>query len=287
MNDPRPRNPSTTASTDAAASDGLRGFDMTGKVVIVTGGAGLVGRGYVRTLTAAGAHVVSTDIRPLTDSDPPDDVERHTLDVTDPDAVAGMVDAVAARHGRIDGLVNNASLDPKFDVGTAGEHTTAFEDYPLDRWRRTLSVDLDGAFLCCRAVGKVMHARGSGSIVNVSSVYGHVAPDQRLYVDPDRPDAPPLYKPADYCVAKAGVAQLTRYLAAYGAGTGIRVNTLTLAGVHANQSEGFRERFGERLPMGRMAEQGEYDAAVLFLLSEASGFMTGSDLRLDGGWTAW
>jgi NAD(P)-dependent dehydrogenase (short-subunit alcohol dehydrogenase family) len=161
-----------------------------------------------------------------------------------------------------------------------------FENYPLELWNRALAVNLTGMFLCAREVAPTMLAQKSGVIVNVSSTYGLVGPDQRLYESGD-PDSPPVVKPVAYSVTKSGVVGLTRYLAAYWARTGIRVNTLTLGGVRSGQSPDFVDRYSARTMLGRMAERHEYCGALFFLLSDASSYMTGSNLVVDGGWTAW
>jgi NAD(P)-dependent dehydrogenase (short-subunit alcohol dehydrogenase family) len=153
-------------------------------------------------------------------------------------------------------------------------------------WRQSLEVNITGMFLCCQAVAPAMLARGRGTIVNVSSTYGLVGPDQRLY-DSGDPDLPRAVKPVDYSVTKSAVIGLTRYLAAYWGERGIRVNTLTPGGVRNDQDEGFIHRYGARVPMGRMARRDEYCGAVVFLLSDASSYMTGGNLVVDGGWTAW
>jgi 2-deoxy-D-gluconate 3-dehydrogenase len=206
------------------------------------------------------------------------------VDVTRPDSVADMIAAAVGRYGRIDGLVNNAAIDPKFDGASDGQHRTSFEEYSLEAWRRSLDVNLTGAFLCTQAAAPFLLESGRASVVNIGSIYGFVGPDQRLYREPGGPER---YKPVDYSVTKSALLGLTRYLAAYWAGKGIRVNMLTLGGVAAGQSTEFARRYSERTPLGRMARPDEYGAGLVFLLSEASSYMTGANLVLDGGWMAW
>jgi 2-deoxy-D-gluconate 3-dehydrogenase len=268
-------------------------FDLRGRVVIVTGGAGLLGAQYTRALSDAGAHAVVADV----DGERAEKVASSVTgakalplvaDVSRPDSIREMVRGTVEEFGRVDGLVNNAALDPKIDSEHPGEHAARFEEYPLDLWNRQLAVDLTGAFLCAQAVAPAMLAEGRGSIVNVSSIYGVVAPDQRLYREEgDEEGEQAFFKPVSYSVTKAAVLGLTRYLAAYWAGRGIRVNALTPGGVRAGQDDGFVRRYGARTPLGRMAEPDEYSAAVRFLLSDASSYMTGANLVVDGGWTAW
>jgi 2-deoxy-D-gluconate 3-dehydrogenase len=182
--------------------------------------------------------------------------------------------------------VNNAALDPKFDAEHAGQHSNAFEEYPLELWNRGLAVNLTGMFLCAQAVAPAMLAQKKGVIVNVSSIYGLVAPDQRMY-RPDDPALPRQYKPVIYSVTKSAVLGLTAYLAAYWGEAGIRVNTLTPGGTYNNHPEEFTRRYSSRTPMARMGDKGDYCGALLFLLSDASAYMTGANLVVDGGWTAW
>jgi NAD(P)-dependent dehydrogenase (short-subunit alcohol dehydrogenase family) len=287
-------------------------FDVSGRTIIVTGGAGLLGREYGRALFDAGANVVLADIdggrvaslatdlgathRADADAagangamDPASKKGKAigvAVDVTDEASVAQLVRGTLTAFGRIDGLVNNAALDPKFDRGKSDQLAVTFENYPLELWNRALAVNLTGLFLCARAVAPSMLEQGRGVIVNVSSTYGMVGPDQRLY-ESDRPEAPREFKPVAYSVTKSGVIGFTRYLAAYWAGTGIRVNTLTPGGVLNGHPPEFVRRYSARTPLGRMADRGEYCGALLFLLSDASSYMTGSNLVVDGGWTAW
>jgi NAD(P)-dependent dehydrogenase (short-subunit alcohol dehydrogenase family) len=268
-------------------------FDVSGRVVIVTGGAGLLGREYGRVLVDAGAHVVLADVADDAVARIAATLDRRPghcvgagVDVADEVSVANLVRFAIERFGRIDGLVNNAALDPKMDRARAPRLGFSFEQYPLELWNRSLAVNLTGMFLCAREVAPAMLARRQGVIVNVSSTYGLVGPDQRLY-ESDDPGAPREYKPIDYCVTKSAAAGFTRYLATYFAGTGIRVNTLTPGGVRNEQPDDFVRRYAARTPMGRMAERHEYCGALLFLLSDASSYMTGSNLVVDGGWTAW
>ncbi len=267
--------------------------DLAGRVVVVTGGAGLLGREYARALAEAGACVVAADL----DGDRAEALAGRlrgrggralgvAVDVSSEESVARLVRATLETFGTIDGLVNNAALDPKVDADRSSRLAADFEHYPLAAWNASLATNLTGMFLCARAVLPVMRERGRGAIVNVSSTYGMVGPDQRLY-EPVREDAPRAFKPVDYAVTKSGVFGLTRYLAAYLAGTRIRVNTLTPGGVRTDQPEEFVRRYSARTPLGRMAERHEYSAALLFLLSDASSYMTGSNMVVDGGWTAW
>ncbi len=267
--------------------------ELSDRVVIVTGGAGLLGREHARALVRAGAHVVLADI----DGDAvaaaaadvpagPGTAVGMAVDVSDEASVRTMVRVTLEQCGRVDGLVNNAALNPAFDLQRSANLTMTFEDFPLEEWNRALAVNLTGMFLCARAVAPAMLAQRRGVIVNISSTYGLVGPDQRLYKSED-PTGPTEFKPVTYSVTKSAVLGFTRYLATYWGGTGIRVNTLTPGGVRHAQSDDFIRRYSTRTPLGRMAERHEYGGALVFLLSDASSYMTGSNLVIDGGWTAW
>ena len=267
-------------------------FDLSDRVAIVTGGAGLLGKSYARTLAAVGAHVVIADI----DGEEAEKLAKTVteasgvvslgieIDVSQPESVTAMVDAVLKRFERIDVLVNNAALDPKFDPQHAGEHISRFEEFPFTAWQEALAVNVTGMFLCAQAVAPTMVEAGRGVIVNISSTYGVVGPDQRLY---QREGQSPHYKPVSYTVSKAAALGLTRYLATYFAETGIRVNALTPGGVYADHDEEFVRRYSAKTVLGRMAEADEMASALLFLVSDASSYMTGANLVVDGGWTAW
>jgi 2-deoxy-D-gluconate 3-dehydrogenase len=269
-------------------------FDLTGRCAIVAGGAGFLGQRFARTLASAGAYVVIADINAGSAETLAAEVRKVTgrnalsicTDITRLESVKAMAQVALETFGRVDILVNSAALDPKFDPQHVREHTTSFEDYPLELWRKSLDVDITGMFLCTQAVVPTMLAQGRGVIINVSSIYGMVGPDQRLY-ERDEPEAPRQYKPVTYVVTKAAVLGLTRYLATYYAGRGIRVNALTPGGVFNNHDEEFLKRYASRVPMGRMARVDELQGALLFLASDASSYMTGANLVVDGGWTAW
>lgn len=269
-------------------------FNMTGKVAVVTGGPGLLGKEFCRTLAEAGASVVVVDINAAASEAVAESLRGQgyralaaPTDVTNPESVNRMVADTLAEFGRLDVLVNSAALDPKFDPEALarGIPSGSFEDYPLDSWRQALDVNLTGMFLCCQAAVKPMLAQEKkGSIINICSTYGLVAPDQRLYERDGRQTA---YKPVYYSVTKAGVLGMTRYLSTYYAGTDIRCNALTPGGVFNNHDETFLKAYSARTVMGRMAKGHEMNGALLFLASDASSYMTGSNLVVDGGWTAW
>lgn len=269
-------------------------FDLKGKVALVTGGVGLLGTEFCKTLAEAGAAVAVIDIDGAKASQVAANLTQAgykaigiQTDIASPESVANMVTAVLSAFGRLDVLVNSAGLDPKFDPDAVsrGLAPGAFEDYPLEQWNAALNVNLTGLFLVTQACVKPMLAQGKkGSIINICSTYGLNGPDQRIYIKGDKRVA---YKPVYYTTTKAGVLGFTKYLAAYYAGTEIRVNALTPGGVFNNHEEYFVANYSARTILGRMARKDEMNGALLFLASEASSYMTGNNVVVDGGWGAW
>ena len=288
-------------------------IDLTDRVAVVTGGTGLLGAEFCRTLVESGAQIIIADIDEVAasalaesissdflltnlHSSLPTQEERAGIkeraiavktDVTDPISVQNMVYTAQQAFSRLDILVNCAALDPKFDsqhISSGHLSSGAFEDFPLEAWNQALAVNLTGVFLCCQAAIKPMLVQGGGVIVNLSSIYGLVAPDQRMY---QRPDQPPQYKPVYYTVTKFGILGLTRYLAAYYGRNNIRVNALSPGGVYNDHDDAFLQAYSTRTVLGRMAKKDEINGALLFLVSDASTYMTGANLVIDGGWTTW
>ena len=273
-------------------------FTLDGQVAVVTGALGLLGREFAESLLEAGAEVVLADLdgaacRRRAEELMPRFGRRargHELDVTRPESVRALRDELMAHTGRLDVLVNSAAIDDRFadsahDGGAAGTSPARFENYPLERWQRGLEVNLTGTFLCCQILGAEMARRGSGSIINIASTYGVVAPDQRLYRKTDGSQR--FWKSAAYPAAKGGVLGLTRFLATYWAAAGVRANALSPGGVENGQDPDFQAHYAARTPLGRMADAREMGGAVVFLASDASAYMTGGNLIVDGGWTAW
>ena len=269
-------------------------FDLSNKVALVTGGAGMLGKRYVMTLLEANARVVVADLNvdeaQKVAMDESDKTGNEAIsvggDISKKEDVKQIVTSILDKWGRIDILVNNAAIDPKFDKETTSKDKVTFEDYPLELWQQSLDVNLTGTFLCVQEVGKVMVNQGGGVIVNIASTYGLVGPDQRIYKK-DSETEQTLFKPVSYCVTKGGILQLTRYLAAYWGDKNIRVNSLTPGGIYNDQDDEFVKKYSSRTPLDRMADKDEMSAALLFLVSDASSYMTGSNLIVDGGWTAW
>lgn len=267
---------------------GLAAFDLTGQTALVTGAAGLLGREHVAALAEIGARVVLTDL----DGDQAEAAAASLRDIHGDRIVAAALDvtseasirAVLAAHGPIDVLVNNAAVDPKV-TAAGGPELSRLEHFPLADWDFQIGVGLTGAFLCSRVLGSEMAQRGRGVILNIASDLSVIAPDQRLYRKDGVADADQPVKPVTYSVVKAGLVGLTRYLAAYWAEQGVRVNALSPGGVFNDHPEAFVDRLSQLIPMGRMAQVSEYRSAVQFLCSPASSYMTGQNMLVDGGRT--
>lgn len=268
-------------------------FDLSGKVAVVTGALGLLGREHVAALGRAGAAVVVTDVDRArcegVAAELAATVDRPALgvgaDVTRREDLERLREAVLARFGAIDVLVNNAAIDDKVESPSSALEESRFESYSLDRWRRSLDVNVTGTFLACQVLGAPMAERGRGSIVNVASTYGIVAPDQSLYRTPDGEQR--FFKGPAYPTTKGAVLQLTRYLASYWGARGVRVNALCPGGVENGQEGYFVDAYARRTMLGRMASRSDYCGAIVFLASDASAYMTGASFVVDGGFTAW
>ena len=269
-------------------------YDLTDRVAIITGGGGLLGRRHAEAIAEAGGFPVIAD----SNRDRCNDVVHHigqrcrrqtlgvSVDITVKDQVQGLLDQVVDRFGRIDILINNAANNPKVENPDSIQWTR-FETFPLDRWNDDLSVGLTGVFLCSQVIGSYMAQHGGGVIVNIASTMAIAAPDQRIYRRPGVPDDQQMVKPPSYPAIKAGVMGLTLYLATYWASSGVRVNAISPGGVYDGQDELFVRNYSNRVPLGRMAETDEYKGAILFLCSDASSYMTGANLVVDGGLTCW
>ncbi len=265
-------------------------FDLTGRVTVITGGAGLLGLSHARAIHGAGGIPV------LLDNATQDlgvlrrtagfDVDYICCDITVEAQLKQALTKILQRYNRVDALINNAANNPRVEEPVAFINSR-LENYPLDRWAADLAVGLTGAMLSSRVFGMELARRGKGVIINIASDLALIAPDQRLYlVDGVDPSEQPV-KPVSYSVVKTGLIGLTRYLATYWADVGVRANAICPGGVENNQNAVFLKRIQKRIPLGRMAGVDEYQGAILFLASDASSYMTGAVLTVDGGRSAW
>jgi len=267
-------------------------FSIKDKVFIITGGIGQLGQAYMNEILSRKGKVAIFDIFKHENNIVIDLIEKNdkeyftyiTTDITQKVEIESAVSKIIERWGKIDILINNAALDsppdaPESEVGS-------FEEYPEISYDQVMEVNVKGTFLCCQIIGKSMSKQKSGIIINISSIYGLVSPRQDIY-DFRRKDGKTYFKPAAYSVSKSAIYNLTRYLATYWAKDNIRVNTLTLAGIFNEQPKEFLDAYTKHMPVGRMANTQEVVGPMLFLASEASSYMTGSNLVIDGGWTAW
>lgn len=261
-------------------------FDLTQKVVVVTGAAGQLGGAYTRALLSAGARVAALDLNVDNPRGNLGSLKDKNLlitkaDITKRKNLEAVLRKIEAKWKAPDGLVNNAAID--VPPGTQDPMVSGpFESYPEGVLQEMLDVNVKGAVLCCQVFGGAMAGQKAGSIVNISSIYGMVSPDQRLYAYKKEP----FFKPVGYSVTKSALFNLTRYLAVYWASANVRVNTMTLAGVFNRQDEAFLKNYCKKVPLGRMAEPDDFTGGLVYLLSDASRYMTGANLVIDGGYTS-
>jgi len=266
-------------------------FDLTGRVAVITGGAGLLGRQHAAAIHDFGGIPVLVDLDARSAAAAAKTVGRRAIglamDVTNPESVLGVRTYLVKRYRKVDILINNAALNPKVEGPANQSRLGRLEDLDLATWNRELAVGLTGAVLCSRFFGEQMARQGGGVILNIASDLGLIAPDQRLYAQSGAPSRRQPKKPVSYSVVKTGLIGLTRYLATYWAEQGVRANALCPGGVENGQPADFIRRLADRIPLRRMARVSEYQGCVVFLCSDASSYMTGSVVAADGGRTCW
>lgn len=269
-------------------------FDLTGRVAVITGGAGLLGEQHARAIAAAGGIPVLVDIQRQRASEKVAALAHEygvpaigcAADITKQPEIEALRAEILARFGRLDILINNAANNPKMEASTE-VNFSRLENFPLAQWEADIAVGLTGAFLCSKVFGSHMAGNGGGVIVNVASDLALIAPDQRIYRQPGVPEEMQPVKPVTYSVVKSALVGLTRYLASYWADKKVRVNAISPGGVFNGQPEDFVARLTNLIPLGRMAAINEYQGAIVFLCSDASSYMTGANLVVDGGRSCW
>ena len=263
-------------------------FSLDKKTAIVTGALGLIGQKHCEALASAGAHVVVADVNAAAAETFAKSLGINHLgicvDVTDEASLTAAREVILEKYGAIDVLVNNAAINDMFENPAMAAHLSAFENYPVAAFRKSLEVNVTGVFLASQVFGTPMAAAGSGSIINVASTYGIVGPDQSIYRNTEGVQT--FYKSAAYPATKGAVINFTRFLAAYWGHKGVRVNTLSPGGVENSQDAFFVQNYSAKTLLGRMAKADDYQGALIFLASDASAYMTGANLIVDGGWTA-
>jgi NAD(P)-dependent dehydrogenase (short-subunit alcohol dehydrogenase family) len=268
-------------------------YNLSGKTALVTGSAGLLGISHAKALLASGAQVILTDLnqKALDEAEQiigKESVSRnfqsHLMDVTSEVSISQLASKLSSLDTKIDILVNNAAINPTSSSISEGKRTTRLENFSLDRWNQELSVGLTGAFLCSKVFGSAMASDGLGGVIlNIASDLSVIAPNQSLYKQANLPDDMQAVKPVTYSVIKTGLIGLTRYLATYWAHKGVRCNALSPGGVYTGQDEEFVNRLQDLIPMGRMASVDDYQGAIQFLCSDASAYMNGQNIVMDGG----
>ncbi len=271
-------------------------FEINGRVIVITGGAGFLGRKHAEAILDGGGIPVLIDISDeslertkenLLKKYTKGTVEVYKADIKERNAMEQVATKICEKYSHIDGLINNAANNPKVEGNAKNMKNIRFEDFPIEMWIDDISVGLTGALVCSQVFGSIMAKQNKGVILNISSDLGIIAPDQRIYHKDGLKEEDQMVKPVTYSVIKHGILGLTKYIATYWAQKGVRANSLCPAGVFNNQNEEFLGKLSNLIPMGRMADSDEYKGTILYLMSDASSYMTGATVIVDGGRTCW
>jgi NAD(P)-dependent dehydrogenase (short-subunit alcohol dehydrogenase family) len=271
-------------------------FYIEDRVTVITGGAGLLGKKHAEAVLEGKGIAILLDIseealesavQELKEKYKTDNVQGFVADITDRGSIESVRDKLIEKYGHVDILINNAANNPKVEGNSKNMNNTRFENFPLDMWNADVAVGLTGALLCAQIFGEVMSRQNKGVILNISSDLGIIAPDQRIYRKEGLLELEQTVKPVTYSVIKHGLIGLSKYIATYWADKGVRANSLCPAGVENGQNGEFMEKITNLIPMGRMANVDEYKSTILYLISDASSYMTGSTVIVDGGRTCW
>lgn len=270
-------------------------FSLNGKVIVITGGAGFLGRKHAEAIAAFGGKPVIIDLNEKKVQDAVQDLNiqfpkstvGHTVDITDENQILKNSKKIISRYGKIDGLINNASNNPKVEENSKIEFSR-LENFPLDLWQHDIDVGLTGAFLCTKIYGtEISKNENGGVIVNISSDLGIISPDQRLYKKEGLPESEQPVKPITYSVAKAGIIGLTKYISTYWAEKNVRCNVICPGGVENGQPTNFIKALTSKIPLNRLASPNEYQGTIIWILSDAASYVNGATISIDGGRTVW
>ena len=271
-------------------------FDLSGKSALITGGAGLLGKEHAHALLEVGANVVLWDVdkknlmrvtNELSKDFSEQSVTMSVVDISNEEEVNSAYKELEIQRIAISILINNAAINPKYTSGINGTVFSRVENLTVDDWNYQVSVGLTGAFICSKYFGSKMAISNGGVILNISSDLSVISPDQRLYKVSGIDENSQLVKPITYSVIKSGLVGMTKYLATYWSAYGVRVNALSPGGVYEEQNSDFVKKISDLIPLGRMAKSNEYRSAVQFLCSDASSYMTGQNIVIDGGRSVW
>lgn len=280
----------------SGTDNALNRFRIPGRICIITGGAGLMGYNHSEAVLSGGGIPVLLDISEdalafakdrLLEKFPKSEIVTYRTDITNREALEVVRDELLEKYGHIDALINNAANNPKMEGNAKNMGAITFENFPPSMWAADIAVGLTGSLLCSQVFGAQMAKQKSGVILNISSDLGVIAPDQRIYRKPGLPDEEQTVKPVTYSVIKHGLIGMTKYIATYWAEKGVRCNALCPAGIENGQDKEFIGRLTNLVPMGRMASKNEYQSTVLYMISDASAYMTGATVIVDGGRTCW